>query len=62
MKTVVIRNTVYNDVPSVTIPLSPGPGEAVFVDTSDATLDDASELPLGVTAYADGTLYTGTAA
>ena len=62
MATVVIRNTVYNDVPSVTIPLSPGPGEAVFVDTSDATLDDASELPLGVTAYADGTLYTGTAA
>lgn len=62
MATVVIRNTVYNDVPSVTIPLSPGPGEAVFVDTSDATLTDADQLPLGIIAYSDGTKYTGTAA
>ena len=59
---VVIRSTVYSDVPSVEIPLSPGPGNAVFVDTSDATLNDASSLPLGMTAYADGTKYTGTAA
>lgn len=59
---VVIRSTVYSDVPSVEIPLSPGPGNAVFVDTSDATLNDASNLPLGMTAYADGTKYTGTAA
>lgn len=62
MATVVIRNTVYNDVPSVTIPLSPGPGEAVFVDTSDATLSDAGKLPLGISAYSNGTKYTGTAA
>lgn len=61
MKTVVIRNVVYQDVPSVEIPLDPGPGNALFVDTSDATLDDASKLPSGVTAYADGTKYTGTA-
>ena len=58
---VVIRNVVYQDVPSVEIPLDPGPGNALFVDTSDATLNDAGSLPDGVTAYADGTKYTGTA-
>lgn len=58
---VVIRSTTYQDVPSVTIPLSGGGGNALFVDTSDATLDDAGKLPLGVTAYSDGTKYTGTA-
>ena len=62
MANVVIRSTVYSDVPSVEIPLSGGGGNAVFVDTSDATLDDAGQLPLGVTAYSDGTKYTGTAA
>lgn len=59
---VIIRNVTYQDVPSVEIPLDPGPGNAVFVDTSDATLNDAGNLPSGVTAYADGTKYTGTAA
>lgn len=58
---VIIRNVTYQDVPSVEIPLDPGPGNAVFVDTSDATLTDAGNLPDGVTAYADGTKYTGTA-
>ena len=61
-KDVVIRNVVYEDVPSVQIPLSPGPGNAEFYDTSDATLDSGGKLPLGVTAYANGTKYTGTAA
>lgn len=61
-KDVVIRNVVYEDVPSVQIPLSPGPGNAEFFDTSDATLDSGGKLPLGVTAYANGTKYTGTAA
>lgn len=60
-KNVVIRDVVYGDVPSVDIPLAAGGGNAVFVDTSDATLDDAGHLPLGETAYADGTKYTGTA-
>lgn len=60
-KNVVIRDVVYSSVPSVTIPLSTGSGEAEFVDTSDATLADASKLPNGVTAYANGTKYTGTA-
>ena len=61
-KDVVIRSVVYEDVPSVQIPLSPGPGNAEFFDTSDATLDSGGKLPLGVTAYANGTKYTGTAA
>ena len=59
---VIIRSTTYQNVPSVEIPLAGGGGNAVFVDTSDATLNDADSLPLGVTAYADGTKYTGTAA
>lgn len=59
---VVIRSTTYQDVPSVEIPLAGGGGNAVFLDTSDATLNDAGYLPLGVTAYSDGTKYTGTAA
>ena len=60
-KNVVIRDVIYSSVPSVTIPLSTGSGEAEFVDTSDATLADASKLPNGVTAYANGKKYTGTA-
>ena len=60
-KDVVIRSVEYDDVPKVLIPLQSGGGNAEFVDTSDATLDDAGKLPLGVTAYADGTKYTGTA-
>lgn len=60
-KNVVIREVVYNDVPSVNIPLSSGSGNATFIDTSDATLRDASNMPSGVTAYSDGVKYTGTA-
>lgn len=60
-KNVVIRDVEYDDVPSVTIPLSSGSGNATFIDTSDATLDDAGKLPLGVTAYADSVKFTGTA-
>jgi len=58
---VVIRDVVYQSVPEVQIPISGG-GTAHFYDTSDATLNDASNLPLGVTAYAGGTKFTGTAA
>jgi hypothetical protein len=57
---VVIRDVVYQNVPSVTIPLSGGTGNAEFVDTSDATLDGGGKMLSGVTAYADGTKYTGT--
>lgn len=59
---VVIRDVTYADVPAVTIPKSSGSGNATFYDTSDGTLNDAGQLPLGVTAYAGGTKYTGTAA
>lgn len=58
-KTVVIRDVVYSDVPSVDVPLSPGPGTAEFFDTSDATLDSGGKMLSGVTAYADGVKYTG---
>jgi len=61
-KNVVIRDVVYSSVPSVTIPLSGTTGDAVFVDTSDATLASAGHLPSGVTAYSNGTKYSGTAA
>ena len=56
---VVIRDVTYSDVPSVTIPLSGTTGDAVFVDTSDATLSGAGQMLDGVTAYAGGTKVTG---
>ena len=58
---VVINGIVYQDVPEVDIPLSGG-GTAVFVDTSDATLDSANQMLSGYTAYADGTKITGSIA
>ena len=57
---VVISGVTYNDVPEVDIPLSGG-GTAQFIDTSDGTLDSGDKLPSGVTAYANGTKYTGSA-
>lgn len=59
MQDVVIRNVVYDDVPKVLIPKSGGGGNAEFIDTSDATLDNNSKMLSGVTAYANGTKYTG---
>lgn len=58
-KTVQIQGVVYQNVPSVKIPLSPAPGDAEFFDTSDATLDSNSKMLDGYTAYANGTKYTG---
>lgn len=58
-KNVVIRDVVYQDVPSVTIPLSGDTGNAEFVDTSDATLDSGAKMLSGNTAYANGTKYSG---
>ena len=55
---VVINGVTYSDVPVVDIPKSGG-GTAEFVDTSDATLDSGASMLSGVTAYADGTKYTG---
>lgn len=61
-KNVVIRDVVYQEVPKVEIPLSGSTGSAEFVDTSDATLASGASMLSGVTAYADGTKYTGTIA
>lgn len=62
-KNVVIRDVVYQNVPSVEIPLSPGPGSAEFFDVSDATLSGGGQMLNGVTAYkGDGTKVTGSIA
>lgn len=58
-KNVQIRDTVYNNVPSITVPLASGSGDALFVDTSDATLDNANKMLDSVTSYANGVKYTG---
>ena len=57
---VVINGVTYQNVPSVEIPTSGGGDNAVFVDTSDATLASGGSMLSGVTAYSDGTKYTGT--
>ena len=57
-QSVVINGVTYSDVPKVDIPKSGG-GTAEFLDTSDATLDSGASMLSGVTAYADGTKYTG---
>lgn len=61
-KNVVINEVVYQNVPQVNIPLSPGPGNAAFYDTSDASLDSGDKMLSGNTAYANGVKYTGTIA
>lgn len=61
-KNVVIREVTYQNVPKVVIPLSGSSGNAEFVDTSDATIDSGGSMLSGVTAYGDGTKYTGTIA
>lgn len=57
---IVIRGNDYDDVPAVDIPLQSGQGKALFVDTSDATLDSGDKMLAGATSYADGVKYTGT--
>lgn len=61
-KSVLINDVVYQNVPSIEIPLSGSSGVAKFVDTSDATLDGGGKMLSSVTAYADGVKYTGTIA
>ena len=60
MKTVTINGVSYSNVPSVTIPLSGGNGNATFFETSDATID-ASKVLNGYKAYGPSGLITGTA-
>lgn len=56
---VIINGVTYQSVPEVDIPLSGG-GTAEFYDTSDATLADGDSMLAGLTAYSNGTKYTGT--
>lgn len=59
-KNVVINNVVYQNVPSVSIPLSGTSGNAEFYDTSDATITGGGQMLSSVTAYGSGgTKYTG---
>lgn len=61
-----INGITYQSVPEVQIPLDGtgrghgDPEYVVFTDTSDATLDSGNKMLSGSTAYANGTLYTGT--
>lgn len=55
---VIINGVVYSNVPSIQIPKQTS-GNAMFYDTSDATLNNANKMLNGVTAYANGTKYTG---
>lgn len=57
---VIINGVTYSNVPSVEIPLSGGGGNAVFMDTSDATLASGGSMLSGNSAYAGGVKYDGT--
>ena len=54
---VVINGVTYANVPSVQIPKTTS-GNAVFVDTSDATLNSGASMLNGVTSYSNGVKYT----
>lgn len=58
-KNVIINGVTYNDAPAVSIPLAQGSGNAIFYDTSDASLDNGNKMLSGNTAYANGVKYTG---
>lgn len=55
---VVINGITYSEVPEVQIPLVGG-GAATFIDTTDATLANGSQMLSGVTGYANGLKITG---
>lgn len=60
-QSVIINGVTYSNVPSVSIPKE-GSGTAEFFDTTDATLASGDSMLSGVTAYSNGTKYTGTIA
>ena len=57
-KSVIINGVTYSDVPSVSIPLSSGSGNAVFVDT-DSGDAAAGDIRSGKKAWVDGAEVTG---
>ena len=57
---VIINGVTYSNVPSVEIPKSGGGGNAVFTDTSDATLASGNRMLLGNSSYSNGVKYDGT--
>lgn len=60
MQDIVIRGVTYGEVPFIGVPIAGTNTEAVFLDTSDATLTSGSQMLDGVTSYAGGTKVTGT--
>lgn len=59
---VIIRGITYPDTPAVEIPKSSGTGNAVFYDTSDASINNGSQMLNSVTAYGASGKVTGTIA
>ena len=60
MADIIIRGTTYPECPGIDVPDTNG-NDVHYIETSDATLDSGAKLPKNVTAYANGTKYTGTA-
>ena len=57
---VVINEVTYNNLPFMSAPRADGQGDAMFWDTSGATISNAGQMRNGVKAVgADGTVYTG---
>ena len=54
-----IRNVTYSDVPYIAVPIHGSSEEAVFIDTSDATLASGAQMLDGITSYSGGTKVTG---
>lgn len=58
-----INGVTYQSVPSVRIPFATGSGNALFTDTSDATIESGDQMLAGATAYnSEGSKVTGTIA
>ena len=56
---IIIRGQTYLGAEKVDIPLANDPGTAEFIDTSDATMNSASQSLNGVTSWSKGVKYTG---
>lgn len=55
-----INGVTYQSVPSVRIPFATGSGNALFTDTSDATIESGDQMLAGATAYdSEGSKLTG---